>query len=388
MKKVLAMAMAAMLSLSLVACGGGSTDTKNSEESTSAEDSSADTADEPEAATEEEAAPEADDVGEETTDAAAGDLRMEMVTDLGGVNDESFNMLAWEGHKQAEKDLGIKVGYVESHQESDYATNLETCYENGAGLIWGIGFLMKDSVQAAAEKNPDVQYGLIDDLFEEPIPENITGITFREQEPSFMVGYIAAKMSKTGTIGFVGGMDTPVIERFESGYVAGAKTANKDINVLINYAESFNDSAKGKAIAQKELQDGADVIFHASGASGNGVIEAVVETGKPEEGGAWAIGVDVDQNKLGVDNVLVSACKTVNEAILVLAREYAAGTLEGGKNITLGYAEDGVFVATTGDHVPAEIMAEVEAMIKQVTDGELVIPGTRDEVKTYEASLS
>lgn len=383
MKRVMALALAAMMGLSLAACGGGNTTTSESpSDTTSAEQSS-------EAPSEESTEAAASEAPSEAAQADSGEVKkMQMVTDTGGVNDESFNMLAWKGHEEAKAELGLDVAYIESSQESDYAPNLEIAYDNGAGFIWGIGYLMHDTVLAAAERNPETYYALIDSNFDDPIPENLIGITFKEQEPSFMVGYIAAKTSTTGTIGFVGGMESPVIERFESGYIAGAKTANKDINVLVNYVGDFNDSAKGKAITQKEMQDGADVIFHAAGASGNGVIEAVRETGNPADGGKWVIGVDVDQNHLAPDNVLVSACKTVDEAILILAREYSAGTLTGGRNMELGYAEDGVFVAVTGDHVAADVLTEVDAQIAKVKDGSLVIPGTRAEVETFVAALS
>lgn len=201
-----------------------------------------------------------------------------------------------------------------------------------------------------------------------------------------MVGYIAAKTSTSGTIGFVGGMENEVIIRFEAGYVAGAKYANPDIDVKVNYVGNFNDSAQGKAIAQQQILEGADVIFHAAGASGNGTIEACREGGKPGEGGIWAIGVDTDQNKLAPDNVLTSACKAVDEAILIMARDYASGAIAGGENRVFGYAEDGVSIALTGDHVPAEIQAEVEALVTKVKDGSLVIPGTREEIESFLAA--
>ena len=344
MKKLLAMVLAVAMVFSLVACGGGSTTTSSDGET----------------------------------------KHMTMVTDVGGVNDESFNMLAWRGHEKAGEELGLEVDYIESSQESDYAPNMETAYDNGARLIWGIGFLMADAIVDAATKNPDSMYAIIDNTFDEAsMPSNLIGIAFREQEPSFMVGYIAAKTSTSGKIGFVGGMENEVIIRFEAGYTAGAKFANPDIEVMINYVGNFNDSAQGKAIAQKQIQDGADVIFHAAGASGNGTIEACKDSGLPADGGVWAIGVDTDQNKLAPDNVLTSACKSVDEAILIIAREYADGSIEGGKNQVFGYAENGVSIALTGDHIPADLQKEVADLEAKVKDGSLVIPGTREEIDGF-----
>lgn len=363
---------------SLAACGGGGDTSPSPDAATEAP--ADDAAAEPEAPADDAAAEAAP-----AAEAASGEAKhMTMVTDVGGVNDESFNMLAWQGHEKAGAELGLEVDYIESSQESDYAPNMETAYDNGARMIWGIGFLMADTVMSAAEKNPDAMYAIIDNTYDPAtMPSNLIGIAFREQEPSFMVGYIAAKMSKSGKIGFVGGMENEVIIRFEAGYTAGAKFANPDVEVMINYVGNFNDSAQGKAIAQNQILGGADIIFHAAGASGNGAIEACKETGSPADGGIWAIGVDTDQNKLAPDNVLTSACKAVDEAILIVARDYAAGTVTGGDNKLFGYAEDGVSIALTGDHVPADIQAEVDALIQQVKDGSLVIPGTREEIDGF-----
>ena len=239
--------------------------------------------------------------------AVGAKLKIAMVTDVGGVNDQSFNQSAWEGLQRVEKDFGIKVAYKESKQDADYAPNMETLTDAEFDLIWGIGFLMGDAIKATAQINPDQKYAIIDFAYGDETPKNVTGVVFQEEQPSFLVGYIAGKMTKTNKIGFVGGIKFPLIERFEYGYMAGARMANPKCEILSQYAESFTDAAKGKAITNNMYQQGADIVFHASGGVGDGVIEAAKEKGK------WAIGVDKDQNFLAPDNVLTSAMKRVDK---------------------------------------------------------------------------
>lgn len=308
--------------------------------------------------------------------ADSGNLKIAMVTDVGGVNDQSFNQSAWAGLQRAEEELGVEADYVESTQESDYEVNLETLYDQDNDLIWGIGFMMGNATMDAAKKNPEQKYACIDAFFAEA-PDNLIGVLFKENEPSFLVGYIAGKMTQANKVGFVGGMESEVISRFHYGYLAGVKTANPDCEVLVQYAESFVDSAKGKAIANQMYQDGADIVFHAAGGVGIGVIEAAKENDK------FAIGVDQDQNYLAPDNVITSAVKRVDNAIFMVAEDLKDGNFEGGQNITYGLKEGGVDIAATSDkHVPEDILSEVEDLKQQIIDGDLVIPGTKED---YEA---
>ena len=211
--------------------------------------------------------------GAEEGGAADDSVKIEMVTDTGGVNDQSFNQLAWAGMQQLEADNGWEVSYIESKQDADYATNLDKAYDDGADLIWGIGFAMAEAVNNAAEQNDDVQFALIDGTNDNGA-ENLTGVLFKAQEPSFAVGYIAARVSKSGKVGFVGGMSSETIQQFEYGFYAGIEYANKEQGTKVTYqgqyAESFGDAAKGKSIAQKMIKDGCDVLYHAAGAHGRG----------------------------------------------------------------------------------------------------------------------
>ena len=304
--------------------------------------------------------------------ALAGGMGVAMVTDVGGVNDQSFNQSAWEGLQRAEKDFAIKVAYKESKQDADYGPNMETLTDAGYDLIWGIGFLMGDAIKETAEINPDQKYAIIDFAYGDQTPKNVACVVFQEEEPSFLVGYVAGKMTQTNKVGFVGGIKFPLIEKFEYGYMAGVKLANPKCRVLRQYAESFTDAAKGKAIANNMYQQGADIVFHASGGVGDGVIEAAKEKDK------WAIGVDKDQNFLAPDHVLTSAMKRVDNAIYDVVKQLKNGQFKGGQAVVYNLKNEGVGIAPTSNkHVPAPILEDVEGLIAKIKAGEIVVPATR-----------
>jgi len=305
--------------------------------------------------------------------ALAADMKIAMVTDVGGVNDQSFNQSAWEGLKRAEKDFGVKVAYKESKQDADYAPNMETLTDAGYDLIWGIGFLMGDAIKETAELNPDQKYAIIDFAYGDETPKNVACAVFQEEEPSFLVGYIAGKMTKSDKVGFVGGIKFPLIEKFEYGFMAGVKMANPKAEVMRQYAESFTDAAKGKAIANNMYQQGADIVFHASGGVGDGVIEAAKEKGQ------WAIGVDKDQNFLAPENVLTSAMKRVDNAIYDTGKRLMDGEFAGGQTVVYNLKNDGVGIApTSSKHVPEAILKEVDGLVAKIKAGEIVVPATKD----------
>lgn len=311
---------------------------------------------------------------------ASGDeLSVGMITDVGGVNDQSFNQSAWEGLQRAEKELDVKVSYIESRQDADYGPNLETMLDAGTNLIWGIGFKMADAALEAANNNPDQKYAVIDFAWDDT-PKNLIGVVFKAEEASFLVGYIAAKMTTTGKVGFIGGMSFPVIWGFEYGYRAGVLYGNKDVEILSQYAESFTDAAKGKSIANSMYQQGADIVFHAAGGVGDGLIEAAKEQGK------WAIGVDRDQNYLAPDNVLTSAMKRVDNAMFNISKELSEGVWKGGQTVSYGLAEGGVDIAPTSSmHVPVDLLAEVQAVKARIISGEIVVPYSKETFAEFEA---
>jgi basic membrane protein A len=167
-----------------------------------------------------------------------------IVTDVGGVNDRSFNQSAWEGLQKVQKELQIETGYLESEQQADYMLNLQRLTDQKKDLIFGVGFMMADAIEESALQNPDQKYAMIDHTYNE-IPENVAAITFKEEEGSFLAGYIAGKMSKTNKVGFIGGMDIPIVNKFGYGYKAGAKYANPNIEIIEEYEVSFADIEKG-----------------------------------------------------------------------------------------------------------------------------------------------
>jgi basic membrane protein A len=315
---------------------------------------------------------------EENVGGAEGEkiVKVGMVTDTGGVNDQSFNQSAWEGLQKAEADLGIKASYQESKQDADYAPNIENLVDQENDLIWGIGFKMADAIKKASEDYPEQKFAIIDNSYGDETPENVIGVTFKEEQCSYLVGLIAGKMTKTNKVGYIGGIEVPLIQRFEYGFKAGVKEANPEAEVLTQYANSFSDSAKGKAIAKQMYSNGADILYHAAGDTGTGMIEAAKEEGK------YAIGVDRDQNSLAPDNVITSAMKRVDNAMYDVSKKLAEGTYEGGTTVTYGLAEGGVDIAPTSDkNVPADILEFVKEEKQKIIDGEIVVPSTEEEFK-------
>ena len=193
-------------------------------------------------------------VGCGSTAEEEGDFSVAMITDTAGINDQSFNQSAWEGLQEFSETTGVEVNYLESKQSSDYVTNLERLGDSDADFIWSVGFDTADALLEAAANNPDLRYAIVDNSYEDT-PDNVTGVIFKAEEPSFLVGYIAGKSTTTDHVGFVGGIENAVIRQFMYGYEAGvlyaAKEMGKEIQIDVQYAESFSDAAKGKAIASK-----------------------------------------------------------------------------------------------------------------------------------------
>ncbi|MBC5648306.1 BMP family lipoprotein [Christensenella tenuis] len=318
--------------------------------------------------------------------AAGKTLNVALVADLGGINDQSFNQSAWEGMQKLEADLGYQVKYLESAQESDFGSNLDKLTDEEPDMIWGVGFLMADAMLNAAKTNPDQKYGIVDSSYEET-PENLTSVLFKAQESSFLVGYIAGRMTETDHVGLVGPIKNPIIDQFEYGFRAGvayaAKELDKDIAVDVQYAESFSDNAKAKAIATVMYNDGADILFAMTGGASIGVIEAAKEMDQ------YVIGVDRDQNYLAPENVLTSAIKNVDQVIYKITREIADGTFAGGTATSYGLAEDAVGIAPTSDQlVPADILAATDKVKEELISGTITAPLDEDSFNEFMAGLA
>ncbi|AEB06637.1 nucleoside-binding protein [Coriobacterium glomerans PW2] len=313
-----------------------------------------------------------------------GTYKISMVTDVGGVNDQSFNQLSWEGLQKLEKDGGVKVGYTESKQESDYPTNLDRAVDGKNNLVWGVGYAMADAVKTAAKQNPDVNFAIIDDAGDTSI-SNLTGLMFRSQESSFVAGFIAASQSKTGKVGFVGGQVSDIVDMFEWGYKAGVDYANKEngtnVTVSSQYTESFTDEAKGKAIAAKMYSDGCDVIFHAAGGAGKGVIDAAKDANK------LIIGVDSDQYRYAPKNMLTSALKNVDTAVVDISKRIRKGEKLGGKTITLGMEDGAVGLAPEHDLMDDKVYDAAQKLMDKIKKGDVKPPANEKQYDTWHAEL-
>lgn len=316
----------------------------------------------------------------DSSEAAEGNekvIRVGMVTDVGGVNDESFNQSAWAGLEKAKKEYGdkIEVKYLESKQDADYVPNIETFVDQDMDLIIGVGFKLADAIEEAAKNYPESQFALIDASYPEQ-PKNVTSLLFEDNVSAYLTGLVAGKMTETNKVGFIGGIEGEVIDRFDYGFRAGVKAANPDAKVMVQYANSFTDSALGKSIANQMHKDNVDIIFSAAGAVGIGAIEAAKENNKK------AIGVDQDQNKLAPDNVITSAMKNIDNAVFNLVKSMMDGTYEGGKVIINTLDMDGVGIAPTSDkNVPPDVLEYVQKEVEKIKSGEIKVPQNEKEYK-------
>ncbi|ELK44479.1 BMP family protein [Halobacillus sp. BAB-2008] len=325
---------------------------------------------------------------------SSGDFSVAMVTDTGGVDDKSFNQSAWEGLQAFGDENGFSKGegidYAQSESDADYATNLNRLVRQNYNLVFGIGYLLQPAIADVAEQNPDTHFALVDSVQE---GDNVVSITFREQEGSFLAGVAAAKKTKSNKVGFVGGENSSLINKFEAGYVAGVKSVNADIEVEVEYAESFGNPDKGRAIASNMYDKGVDVIYHASGGTGNGVFAQAkdIKNGNPDED-VWVIGVDRDQHEegeIGDSNVtLTSMVKRVDLAVQDISEKSMNGEFPGGEVVEYGLSDDGISLATTNEEAMTEdIVSAVEEWKEKIVNGDVEVPSTHDELKEYEDSL-
>ena len=345
-KKMLAVLLAGAMVASLTACGGSN---------------SADTAD----TTKTE---ESGDGAEAADTKDASEFKVGLITDVGGVNDGSFNQSSWEGLERAGEELGVTVNYLESATDADYKPNMETFIDEDYDLIISVGYMLADATREAAEANPDTKFAIIDDATID-LP-NVTSLMFKAEQASYLVGYVAGLTTKTNNIGFVVGMTNETMNQFGYGYCAGAIDANPDITVQQMNANSFADSATGKSMANAEITNGADIVFQAAGATGLGVIEAC------QEAGVYAIGVDSDQSSIAPNTVLTSAMKRVDNAVYEAVQELIDGTLEGGVK-TFDLAAGGVDIAPSQDLISEDVIAAVDEVKEKIISGDVVVPDNK-----------
>ncbi|SMB98754.1 nucleoside-binding protein [Thermanaeromonas toyohensis ToBE] len=322
-------------------------------------------------------------------------LRVGLVFDVGGRGDLSFNDAAYAGLEKAKKDFGdkIEIKYLEPSAGGENREQLlRLLAEDKYDLIFGVGFMFTDHIKKVSNEFPQTKFGLIDgyipDLKED---SNVSCLLFKENEGSFLVGAAAALKTKTNKIGFIGGMKIPLIEKFEAGYIAGAKYINPKIEVLSDYigttGEAFKDPVKGKELALSQIKNGADVIYHASGASGVGVIEAAASQKK------LVIGVDSDQSLTAKPDqrpyILTSMLKRVDVAVYDTIKATLENKFKGGYRI-FGIAENGVGYAVNqyNEEMLKDIKGKLEELKKKIETGEIKVPASKQELSEFENKLS
>jgi basic membrane protein A len=310
-------------------------------------------------------------------------VRIGIVYDVGGRGDKSFNDAAYAGLQKAIKLLKVEGKDLEPGPGgANREELLRTLAEQNYDLVVGVGFLFTDAITKVAKEFPNVNFAIVDGYIEGL--SNVSSLLFNEHEGSFLVGAIAGLMTKTNIIGFVGGMDIPLIHKFEVGYKAGAMYVNPKVKVLINYigvtGEAFKDPVKGKELALAQYKQGADIVYHASGASGEGVFEAAKETGK------FAIGVDSPQAWIAPGRIITSMLKRVDEAIYLTIKDVVEGKFKGGPRY-FGLANGGVdyeYSEYTKPLIPLKVKNRVDVLKKDIIAGKIVVPfddKTFDEFK-------
>jgi basic membrane protein A and related proteins len=291
-----------------------------------------------------------------------------LVTDVGGLNDKSFNHLAYVGLLQAEK-KGVKGRVIQSKSNADYIPNLQSCVRQGAGVTIGVGFLMQDAMDAVATSFPKNKFAIVDvDVTGlKHKPKNVQGLLFKEQEAGYLVGYAAglwAKANSGQAVGSVGGIKIPPVDRYIAGYQFGAKKADPGITVLNDYSQDFVAQAKCKEKALGQIQNGSVVEFQVAGQCGLGVLDAA------HEKGIFGVGVDADQGYLG-SWVMTSALKRVDVAVNSAIIAAKAGQLKTGINAIYGASKNGVGYGKWSAKVPASIRTAVAAQYKLLKAGKV-----------------
>ncbi|MEW6208443.1 MAG: BMP family ABC transporter substrate-binding protein [Acidobacteriota bacterium] len=308
--------------------------------------------------------------GLSSRDESGGRLRVGIVFDIGGKDDKSFNAAAWEGVRRAAQDFPIHLRDVEPGDPTSIEPCMRAFAERGYDLIIGVGFAQAPIMDQVARDYPRLKFAIIDGVIDSP---NVASLIFKEHEGSFLVGMIAGNLTKTGKIGFVGGMDIPLIHKFKKGYEEGAKYANPNVQVFENYVgvtdAAWNNPGKGKELATAQIDRGADILFQAAGNSGLGVFDAAEETSK------LAIGVDSNQNWVKPGFILTSMIKRVDVSVYNTVRDLVDGQFKGGIHL-FGLENDGVGYALDEYNeklIPRSVLEEVERAKREIIAGRIKV---------------
>ncbi len=325
-------------------------------------------------------------------DASGGDsdLTTGLVYDIGGRGDQSFNDSAAAGLERAESELGISFTEASPNDDGSNRAELLQLQADSNPLVVAVGFLFAGDAAAVAADNPETNFAVIDDAMLDfdnggvPLAENAAGLTFAEEQGSYLVGAAAASQSETGKIGFIGGVCCfGLIEKFEAGYIAGAKAVNPDIEIVSEYItefpdfDGFNAPDRAKEIAAAMYDGGSDIVYHAAGGAGAGMFEAAKEYSETSGSKVWGIGVDSDQFNTvdpGVQEyVLTSMLKRVDNAVFEIIKAQESGTFAGG-NTVYDLKTDGVGYSTSGDFLTDDTIATLEDLKAQIVAGDIAVP--------------
>jgi basic membrane protein A len=307
-----------------------------------------------------------------------------IVFDIGGKDDHSFNAAAWQGVRRAAKDFPIVLRDVEPGDPTSIEPAMRAFAERGYDLIIGVGFSQTSIIDAVAKDYPSVNFAIIDGVSHVP---NVASLVFKEHEGSYLVGMIAALTTKTGTVGFVGGMDVPLIRKFEVGYEEGARAANPRVRVIANYIgvtdAAWNDPVKGKELTETQIEKGADVVFAAAGNSGLGTFDAIEQYGKDSQGHArkYAIGVDSDQNWVKPGFILTSMVKRVDNAVYQIVKDSGEKKPVGGVH-TYGLENEGIGYAVdeyNKDLISPETIQTVESAKQKIISGQIKVTNAMEK---------
>jgi basic membrane protein A and related proteins len=304
-------------------------------------------------------------------------IKVGMVTDIGGLDDRSFNQLANEGLERAESELGVDIRVLTSDQNSDYVPNLSSLAQQQFDLVIAVGFLMGDALNTVATRFPETNFAIID--FSQAAlkdkPTNVRGLLFRENEAGYLAGYVAGLYVKDQggdqVVSSVGGQKVPAVDSYIAGYQEGAKAANPDVETLTAYSQDFVDQAKCKEVALNQIAEGSQVVFQVAGGCGLGALDAA------KERNVAGIGVDADQGYLG-DHIITSALKKVDVAVFNTAQEVQDGSFKGGEDTVFDLKSEGVGLGEMNADAQ-KYATQVEEIQQQIVDGEIAdIPSTLD----------
>ena len=307
----------------------------------------------------------------QATTSASGTLKVGLVTDIGGLNDRSFNHLAFLGLQRAHKELGVQTRVLESHANSDYVPNMSSLAQQGYDLVIAVGFLMADSVKTVAKQFPKTKFMIIDSAWATGDPKNLEGTVFHEEQAGYLVGYLAGLLYKGQAVTFssVGGQKIPPVDHYIAGYQAGAKAADPGAKVLNGYSQDFVAQDKCKNLALQQIGQGAKVVFQVAGGCGLGALDAA------KQKKVWGIGVDADQAYLG-PQILTSAVKRVDNDVFTTVQQVQKGQFHGGETFEFSLKNDGVGMGKVSPKVPAGLVAKVKALAPKIASGSITVPTT------------